>query len=289
MADDLNNSAVSQEDAAPPPGLLICDHFRRKSDYRVFRPNGTRDWLLAYTLSGEGRFRTAGDAAEHICRAGDFRLLKPGTMHDYATGDGGEWEFLWTHFVPPASWMPLLLWRETTPGLLEHDVEPGTEAEVRIRATFGRMIADSRGLSPLGERLAMNALEEILLLLAQRTEKGERRELDSRVEQVLRVLEQDLTAKHTVDGLAARVHLSSSRLAHLFKKQTGDSLLETYLKMRLRHASRLLLYTDRPIAEIAGDTGFPNPFYFSEQFTAFFGCSPTAYRARFGPSRPPSN
>ncbi|UUZ96275.1 AraC family transcriptional regulator [Paenibacillus sp. P25] len=33
-----------------------------------------------------------------------------------------------------------------------------------------------------------------------------------------------------------------------------------------------------PVAEIAAEAGFNNPFYFTRQFTAFYGCPPSLYR-----------
>ena len=47
----------------------------------------------------------------------------------------------------------------------------------------------------------------------------------------------------------------------------------------LYDAGRQLLLTDRPVNEIAGESGFVNANYFSRLFRASKGVSPSEYRA----------
>ncbi|WP_232289033.1 helix-turn-helix domain-containing protein [Paenibacillus sp. Aloe-11] len=79
-------------------------------------------------------------------------------------------------------------------------------------------------------------------------------------------------------GRVKAVCLSPSRLSHLFKKQVGDSIIETLIKYRLNQAEKLIKYTIRPITEIALGVGFNSPDYFSRKFTDYFGVNPSKYR-----------
>ncbi|MBC8074887.1 MAG: helix-turn-helix transcriptional regulator, partial [Chloroflexales bacterium] len=83
-----------------------------------------------------------------------------------------------------------------------------------------------------------------------------------------------------VAALAREIGLSPSRLSHLFKQQVGSSIVETALALRLRQAARLLAFTQHPVATIAHEAGFQSAFYFSRQFKAYYGQSPSAYRKR---------
>jgi AraC family transcriptional regulator of arabinose operon len=56
--------------------------------------------------------------------------------------------------------------------------------------------------------------------------------------------------------------------------------MNTLNQLRLREAARYLVFTSRLVGDIARDVGFADPFFFTRQFTAFFGVSPSAYRAR---------
>ncbi len=268
-----NNVPYSQ---VPPPGILAANHFGASFGYHVRRPHGTRDWLITYTLGGEGCYRLAGQT--HFCGAGDIFILAPGTVHDYATARPTQrWEFYWAHFTHAAHWLPWLRLPEPVPGLHTQKIDHA-EMKQRVEQAFGRLLRDSQGIGNWPAELAANALEEVILLLAQHQEKQSAPQLDARVEIVLAHLNQRFREPITVASLAAFVALSPSRLAHLFKEQVGASLMETLLQVRLRQAAQLLEFTALNAGEIAHEVGFHSPFYFSRQFKTYYGRSPTAYR-----------
>jgi AraC family transcriptional regulator, arabinose operon regulatory protein len=261
---------------APPPGLLMANHFGASYGYHVRRPHGTRDWLITFTVAGEGRYRL--DGSSYFCRADDLFLLAPGTRHDYATATPGErWEFYWAHFTPRAHWMQWLELPTLGPGLLGLSIhDPALCA--RLIGAFARLVQDSWGIGTWHEALGANALEEVLILVAQQHEKNKGRPFDPRIEAVLGVLNQRFRERFTLAELAHSVALSPSRLAHLFKAQTGISVIEFLLDLRLRQAARLLEFSGLSVGEIAHEVGFQSPFYFSRQFKRYFGQSPLAYR-----------
>lgn len=93
MTKTLNNPAILTNMTSP--GVFICDHFNQLQGYDVFRSEGTRDWLITLTISGEGQF-TLGERM-HIVKRGDIAILKPKTIHRYGTYSS-QWEFVWAHF-----------------------------------------------------------------------------------------------------------------------------------------------------------------------------------------------
>jgi AraC family transcriptional regulator, arabinose operon regulatory protein len=103
--------------------------------------------------------------------------------------------------------------------------------------------------------------------------------MDSRVEQVLHMLSQKMKDAIRIDDLAKTVSLSPSRLSHLFKQETGESILETLNRMRLRQAALLLEHTDRTATEAALDVGFQNYNHFAQLFRKQFGISPRFYKS----------
>ena len=263
---------------APPAGLLVADYFSMGPGYFSRRRHGTRDWLITFTTGGCGRYRLGGRVYE--CRPGDAMFLLPGTPHDYRTDPAtGRWDFYWAHFLPRPAWGEWLGWRERAPGL--HTVSIGDPAlRGRIAAVFGRLLDVSGSMDVWGERLAENALEEALLLIARAGALSEAGPDDARVAQVLQLLGRRYHEPTTVADLAAQVHLSPSRLAHLFRQSTGVSPIQMLLQLRLRQAARLLEYSTLSVTEIAAEVGFESPYYFSRQFRAHYGVSPRAYRQR---------
>lgn len=275
MAESTNDPAAQTR--APFPGILVSDRFREAYGYSVSRPRGTRDWLITFTLSGEGVYRIGDEATS--CRPGDVAILTPGTPHDYATAPGSVWEFVWTHFLPYPHWSRWLQLPKTPGGLIYLHIADA-KVRSRIEGAFQRIFQDSVTPGAYFDDLALNALEEVLILVAQANVKSAKAGSDPRIQSVLHLLSQHMAEPHRIDELAAKVNLSPSRLAHLFKEQTGDSIIETLNKLRLRQAARLLAFTSRQIAEIAEDVGYRSAFYFTKQFTAFYGMSPSAYRKK---------
>jgi AraC family transcriptional regulator of arabinose operon len=248
------------------PETIIAGHFHETDSYITQRPNGRKDWLIVYTLDGEGYFKTR--TGEKLCRSGDISLLKGGVPHQYGTSSGKVWHFVWAHF----------------PRLSETAYIPDEEVFVlnvnsefrrkRIYRSFKKIIKDSLERASFWQELCENSIKEILLLMAQSLDKN----IDSRIERVLHLLSQDMMQKVRIEELAKAVNLSASRLSHLFKKETGESILETLNQMRLRQAAMLLEHTDRTAAEVALDVGFQSYNHFAESFRRLYGISPRGYK-----------
>jgi AraC family transcriptional regulator of arabinose operon len=251
-------------------GTLIAGHFREPDTYSTHRPAGMNDWLLAYTLGGEGYFSVPGLQTQ-TCRAGDVALLGPGTPHRYGTSPGCTWHFVWAHFSAPMIEANLL------PGEPLHIRPAGNEyVRRRIGRAFRRLLSDTRERGDYWQELGVTALREILMLLA----RSERRKLDARVEETLHRLSLHMREPVRIGALARSVGLSPSRLSHLFKENTGQSIVDALNRMRIRQAALLLEHTDRTASEVSYDVGYSNYNHFLAQFRRLHGMSPSEYRKR---------
>ncbi|KKI89324.1 hypothetical protein WQ54_25940 [Bacillus sp. SA1-12] len=251
----------------PEPGVLIAGHFLVKDSYQAVRPNGMGDWLITFTLDGEGYFTAENERI--TCRKGDITLLKPGVSHQYGTSKGKEWHFLWAHFSPELIEAKYLSDHKLINLTFENEY-----ARTRIKDAFERLIQDYRERNKYWYELCQNSLKEILLLIAQRQNHS----LDPRVEEILHILSKRMNQTFTIDDLAKEVGLSPSRLSHLFKENTGKSIMETFIQMRLNQAALLLEHTDRNASEAAAEVGFENYNHFAIQFRKRFGMSPRVYK-----------
>ena len=118
----------------------------------------------------------------------------------------------------------------------------------------------------------------MILLVAGENARSSGEIIDPRVAQVVQEISRRYREPMTVAELAEHVHLSPSRLAHLFKEAVGESPIQMLLRLRLRQAARLLEYSTLSVAEIAAEVGFDSQFYFARQFHEQFATSPTGYR-----------
>lgn len=98
------------------------------------------------------------------------------------------------------------------------------------------------------------------------------------IQNVLNIIENEYARDINLDAIAARVYLSPSYLSHLFKKETGESLIRHMTKLRLGKASYYLRHTNKRIADIGEAVGLPNLSYFCALFKHHYGCTPAKYR-----------
>jgi AraC family transcriptional regulator, arabinose operon regulatory protein len=270
------------ESWSPAVARVFGGYLDEGPDYTTYRRRGTTDWLLIHTLSGSGQL-VAHDGAALRTAVGDAVLLRPGSLHDYGTAHGAAgWEIVFSHFHPRPEWMPLLEWPQPVPGIGRITAEG--EARLRIVAALHRSARAGRGALTRAELFAVNALEEALLwcdtqnLLAPR--------VDERLLRVVDHIDAHLSEPLDVHRLAGVVHLSASRLTHLFREHLGTSPQRYVERQRITRAAQLLDLTSRPVAAIAREVGWADPLYFSQRFTRFTGQNPTAYRRRDGLTEP---
>lgn len=88
-----------------------------------------------------------------------------------------------------------------------------------------------------------------------------------------------------VDQLSDFLAISSTQLYRKIKAQTGRTTHDLIRSIRLHHAQHLLKNAELSIAEIAYETGFSEPGYFSKVFKKEFGVIPTEYKTQLDSSK----
>jgi len=102
----------------------------------------------------------------------------------------------------------------------------------------------------------------------------------SQIETLLRnyFTESDVNSLPSVKYLAEKVHLSSSYLSDLLKKETGKNAQEHIHFYLIEEAKNRLLNSPLSINEIAYSLGFEYPQYFTKLFKQKTGHTPQEYR-----------
>ncbi len=86
----------------------------------------------------------------------------------------------------------------------------------------------------------------------------------------------------TIPLLAETAGMSVDNFERKFRMLLRETPLKFLNRIRMRAACGLLLHTDLPIAEIARQTGFSDPGYFSKRFSAHLRIRPIEYRRKYG-------
>lgn len=88
----------------------------------------------------------------------------------------------------------------------------------------------------------------------------------------------------TLDDVAQLVHVSPSRIRHVFRDATGVSFKEYVTQVRVGEAKRRLLTTDASVAEVAAAVSYTNLYQFYRVFYRSCAMSPGEYRRYYAPS-----
>lgn len=106
---------------------------------------------------------------------------------------------------------------------------------------------------------------------------------DHRIRRIVRAMEDERETAWSTTRLARHVHLSPSRLRHLFADTMGLPLRRFMRELRLKKAARLLLTTSESFHSIAERLCLPRDLRaVRSAFRARFGMPPRPYRRRFG-------
>ncbi|MBD7968547.1 helix-turn-helix domain-containing protein [Paenibacillus gallinarum] len=247
-------------------GDILSGHFNEDDTYSHSRPKGMGDWLMVYTLEGEGYFHTP-EGCKHI-HAGELGLLRADTPHEYGTVEGCRWNFIWVHFhkLMEISYLP----QE------EFLIVPIPDGYTQQRVTDGleHILYHARERSDYWYALCENTIREIILLLAQQLH----RKHDPRIILTLQNLSHSMNNEIRIQDLADAAGLSSSRLSHLFKEEMGESMIEHVNRMRIKQAAIYMEHMGRTATEAAHDVGFNNYNHFANLFRRMIGVSPAKFR-----------
>lgn len=82
----------------------------------------------------------------------------------------------------------------------------------------------------------------------------------------------------TVQSVAEAFDISTSYLSHVFKKTTGQTLIQYVIRRRIGEAQTLLISTSKPVKAVAEQVGYDNTSYFNMLFSRNVGMPPLKYR-----------
>lgn len=125
---------------------------------------------------------------------------------------------------------------------------------------------------------------ELLTLLAEMPISNRAQLHDYRSEQVLAVREvheyllSHINERVTIEDLSKQYHINPTTLKSTFKSVYGMSIAAHIKAHRMETAAKLLMGTDRSIAQIAQAVGYDSQSKFSTAFKSFFNVLPKDFR-----------
>lgn len=99
-----------------------------------------------------------------------------------------------------------------------------------------------------------------------------------KLRRVIEAMKARLAEAFCLPYLAQIAGLSDYHFSRLFKRATGLSPSQYFIRLRMARARQLLLETDLSVIEIGMEVGYSSPGHFSQVFRREVGVTPRAYR-----------
>ena len=260
------------------PGL-VSDYYQVRRGYHVLRRKGSGTSYLVYTLSGQGFLRDAKDRLI-VLERGHFALIESQTYQEYGTWPAcGRWNCHWVHFdAQPhwTHWLPLADKSELRGVTTAHIASRSIQRQVSD--LFFQLHTERKQVEPWRNASALNMLERILILARSTADQATAQPVDPRVWRVLQVIESSTPNPPSAAELSRVAGLSPSRLASVFKQNTGVSILAAVNRVRLRAAQCALQKPGTSVSDAAQRAGFQTPYSFSKWYLKQTGQRPREYR-----------
>lgn len=246
--------------------------FPKAAGHFVERRAGIDDFILIHVLEGEGWVKVG---RTQQLAAGQFFLIGSGAAHAYGADDSNPWAIEWIHFQGASAASFAELFGPETEGDPLY-VYPGKVERLDFSSVYGRLeLGYMRGVL----LAAAASLRLILTELSSLAESSVRSTSTEAVFQSLLWMKQNVGARSSLAQLARRAKLSVPHYSALFRRATGFSPMDYFLRLKIQKACQLLDTTALRVSEIAAAVGWDDPFYFSRFFRKITGKPPRAYRA----------
>ncbi|MBO4980237.1 MAG: helix-turn-helix transcriptional regulator [Clostridia bacterium] len=91
-------------------------------------------------------------------------------------------------------------------------------------------------------------------------------------------LEEHVCERLSLETLSEEFHFGVSTLCNIYKRVTGETIMHSFLLLKIEEAKRLLRENTESIADISAHLSFETPQYFSRIFRRYVGLPPKSFR-----------
>lgn len=111
--------------------------------------------------------------------------------------------------------------------------------------------------------------------------KGENDKESERLSKVFEYVMNNFLSEISITEVADLVHMAENSFSRYFSQRTRRTFSAFVNEVRLSHASRLLIESNKSVSEICFASGFNNLSNFNRQFKSLHGFGPLAYKNQY--------
>lgn len=248
-------------------------------------------WLiLQFVLSGQQHIVVEGE--EKIVRGGEMIRILPGQR--YGTGvwheQRGEMAWLILQVKPMPRGPALGMKADAVRSIYAMLADPAAPAVVAMAQDAMGLLSSAfewweRKEDAIGREMIRNRISALVLgaasVLSESPSQAADQANEQRIRKVLGWMEKNLDVEANSEELADIAGLSLAGFHLHFKRVTGSSPKDYWLRLRIEQAAkRLLKCSSLSVTDVAHEFGFSSSQYFSTVFRRYMGVSPGGYREK---------
>jgi AraC family transcriptional regulator len=170
----------------------------------------------------------------------------------------------------------------------------GSLVDARVGALAAAVNAERVAGFPNG-RLFLDSVEQALAVALVKGYAVQRRSVQTRrgglgsarLRRIKEFVDARIEDELTLCEMAQAVELSTAHFSRMFRKSTGETPHQFFLRQRVERAKEMLRSADGRVLDVAVVCGFKSQQHFAQAFRNVCGASPTEYRQEFLGHEPP--
>lgn len=256
---------------------LNVDHYGAEqcdSGYS-FGPTIRDNYVLHFITNGKGKISINGETTE--LTAGDIFVLPKNQSIFYQADENTPWTYTWVGFSGSRAETIL----SQTRLLEKYFLHSHLESEI-LKKMIDINQTEVQSLPMITELILIGHLNQLLAALVQEFPNDSLKEASTLaktyVHHAIKIIHSQYNSPVKVSAIAEKLALSRSYLYKIFKQETGYSIKDYIVQVKMNHACQLLANPDLSITEIANSVGYQDPLTFSSAFKNYFHMSPTEFR-----------
>ena len=248
---------------------------------KEFRFEGERHPFGEIVCCDSGEAHIADEDKEFILRQGEAILHAPNVFHNVRPARSGT-NMIVAGFGGDFSGLALPAGKPLTLGAyarqcLRRTLEIGKQAfAAPLGIVYQTSLTLRQDAPPYALQAIRAALEGVLFSLTEKYTPAKDIP-DDAAAHILTILRGCVGERLTIKDLAARLGYSAAYLKKTFKTRTGESIMQTFIRMKIERAKQLLAEEHYTVSETAELLGYDTVQYFSKQFKDLTNMSPSAY------------
>lgn len=243
-----------------------------------FGPTIRNNYVLHFITNGKGKIIINGETTE--LAAGDIFILPKNQSIFYQADGLDPWTYTWVGFSGSRAETILSQTR-----LLEnYYLHSHLESDI-LKKMIDINQTEVQSLPMITELILIGHLNQLLAALVQEFPNESLKESSTLaknyVHHAIKLIHSQYNSPIKVSEIAQQLALSRSYLYKIFKQETGYSIKDYIVQVKMNHACQLLANPDLSITEIANSVGYFDPLAFSNAFKNQYHMSPSDYRKKY--------